>query len=1036
MREACSERPSSRPSKIVEAGYRLLEPHEPNAGGLPPVFTSKRQAALHARRRGFAVLPLIGTSPAIPDWQSVATTDEVVIRQWWAEAPDYNIGGVIEDVIILSFGRRGIDQCNNLATIYGFPKTAVALSPRGELLALFRLPPGVRIKKGAKLEGAPDIDVISGGCLPLPGSTTKKGECCWANRRPMALAPQWLIDRLAEPVATVQPTQTDGENGMGAGAEAVEMYRKRHLPAPSIAADQLEETDTSTRDDDHDEKDPSEIVQTASKQEAESEQPHSDAYSKAQIWIFMSNDVPEATAATRGDTMVQVATHLRNEFGVSKEETADLLETCWGPIACEREPSTAEINDAVQQAFSADANGRQNSNPYSPPTALEPPIADRAVHAKLEHALDAVRRGFSVFPLLPNTKRPAVDNWPHRATTDETQIRRWWSENAEYNLAGTMDGKLGLDIDPRNGGLESLKTLCAVEEFPKTLRSRTQGGGTHMIYALPNGVRLGKSKGRFGAGIDVQASASAYLVLPGSTIDGRPYEWANDEPVREAPAWVVDRAKTRSPEKSTAAGKRLVEEDDDAVKLARRFIENAPEAHEGQNGDDTTFLVAARLFDAGVSKATALDLMLEWNETKAFPPWELSDLERIVDSAERNRQHPIGVKHPGNNSGFEAVDIPEREHSSAMNVQKHEMLPSGNLGISDDKKAKPRLYYLTFAEATKLAFSAGAEPLIEDVIDVETLSIVYGESGVGKSFQEMDKDFCIAADLPWAGKKVKQGAVVWIAAEGGRGVYKRLAALKRHYQRDDVPFFIVPCPVDLLRPNADTKPLIELIQEIERDKGVKVIKATVDTLSRALAGGNENGPEDMGALIKNCDKLRFACRLHLTLIHHTGLADKSRARGSSLLRAAADTEIEITRGRIRVTKQRDMEQTGEWGFRLHSLDLGKDEKGRPVSSPWVEILPKGAAPEPQGLEPELQMLADEIETKLDENATFATKTAIECAVTAAFFDRKMDASIESVTDAERARVKRALKTMYEKGWIAKLRKGRWKWRGWTDGRDG
>ena len=75
------------------------------------------------------MLPLIGTSPAIPDWQSVVTTDEVVIRQWWAEAPDYNIGGVIEDVIILSFGRRGIDQCNNLATIYGFPKTASGVHP-------------------------------------------------------------------------------------------------------------------------------------------------------------------------------------------------------------------------------------------------------------------------------------------------------------------------------------------------------------------------------------------------------------------------------------------------------------------------------------------------------------------------------------------------------------------------------------------------------------------------------------------------------------------------------------------------------------------------------------------------------------------------------------------------------------------------------------------------------------------------------------------------------------------------------------------
>jgi hypothetical protein len=1015
-----------------ESGYRLLEPHEPHPGGLPPDFTSRLQAALHARRRGFAVFPLLGTTPAIPDWQSVATTDEAVIRQWWTENPDYNIGAVIESLVVLHIDQRrgGFDQLDMLKTIYGLPNTAVAAPPKNEGLAFFGLPPGVRIKSGAQLDGAPGIDVISGGHIALPGSTIDGIPYHrWSNWRPVAPAPQWLIDRLAEPVETVQPTQTEGNMEMGAGVEAVEAYRKGQLagvPAPSIAAEHLEETDTSSpaAADDYDkEKDTSRIGRSALSAEPEGATTGPPTrYSLAFDWII-SEESPEATPTTQHDTMLQIATRLRGEFGVSESEAISLLSTWWF-MECEPSPRRqGEIAQIVKRAFSAD---QQNST-YSPPPLHQSPISPKAT-TNLDTGLALAKLGFNIFPVESNGKKPLISGWQIAATANETKIIEWSKQFPGCNWAiptGHLnDGLTVIDVDPRNGGNETMKRLRAAEEFPPTLSVKTQSGGTHFYYR--SDIPLKSRADALGPGVDVK-SRGGYVVAPGSTIDGRCYDWLpGNKQIAKLPTWLVGRCSAAMP-KSAAAGKRLVDETPAAVREATAWIrDHAPEAHEGNHGDDTTFRVAARLFDIGVWKETALDLMLEWNEEKAFPPWELADIERIVDSAGRNRREPIGISTTA--SGFEPVEIPEREHLGRIDGHKAEKLPSGD---------KPRgLYYLTFAEATALAFTAGAEPLIEDVLDVETFSIVYGESSIGKSFQEMDKDFCIAAGLPWAGKPVKQGGVVWVAAEGGRGVYKRLEALKQHYKRDDVPFFIVPCPVDLLRPNADTKPLIEMIQGIERDKGVKVVKATVDTLSRALAGGNENGPEDMGALIKNCDKLRFACRLHLTLIHHTGLADKSRARGSSLLRAAADTEIEITRGRIRVTKQRDMEQTGEWGFRLSSMNLGPDEKGRPVSSPWVEILPKGSPlAEPLDLEPELQMLADEIEANLTEKGTFSTKMAIDCALTAAFFDRDPSRASESADPAERERVNRALKTMHEKGWIAKLRRGQWKWRGYTDARD-
>ena len=190
---------------------------------------------------------------------------------------------------------------------------------------------------------------------------------------------------------------------------------------------------------------------------------------------------------------------------------------------------------------------------------------------KLEAALEAVRRGFGVFPLVANSKRPVIEGWQHAATKDEARIRQWWNENPDYNIGISMDGYAALDIDPRNGGFETFKPLSESENLKdyKTLLTRTQGGGAHMIYAIPAGERLKSRANTFGPGVDLKTGAGAYLVAPGSTIDGRPYTWSNDRPIIPLPEGLAVRARGASPfTRSKAAGKRLVEEDDDAAILA------------------------------------------------------------------------------------------------------------------------------------------------------------------------------------------------------------------------------------------------------------------------------------------------------------------------------------------------------------------------------------------------------------------------------------------------------------------------------------
>lgn len=121
--------------------------------------------------------------------------------------------------------------------------------------------------------------------------------------------------------------------------------------------------------------------------------------------------------------------------------------------------------------------------------------------------------------------------------------------------------------------------------------------------------------------------------------------------IAEAPQWLIDLC-GKPRDKSTLATQ--IELDTDAAaKAAISYLADAPYAIEGEGGNHTTYTVAARVKDFGVSEALALDLLLEfYNETRAIPPWTADDLERIVSNAYRYGTAPVG-KMTAEAEGFE-----------------------------------------------------------------------------------------------------------------------------------------------------------------------------------------------------------------------------------------------------------------------------------------------------------------------------------------------------------------------------------------------
>ena len=90
----------------------------------------------------------------------------------------------------------------------------------------------------------------------------------------------------------------------------------------------------------------------------------------------------------------------------------------------------------------------------------------------LDWAFLYAERSCPVFPCSPHGKRPLTPHGFKDATTDPTQIRRWWKQWPDANIGiptGKASGLLALDVDPRNGGFESLEALYALRKRPKPL---------------------------------------------------------------------------------------------------------------------------------------------------------------------------------------------------------------------------------------------------------------------------------------------------------------------------------------------------------------------------------------------------------------------------------------------------------------------------------------------------------------------------------------------------------------------------------------
>lgn len=253
-------------------------------------------------------------------------------------------------------------------------------------------------------------------------------------------------------------------------------------------------------------------------------------------------------------------------------------------------------------------------------------------------------------------KHPIGTDWQDQSGGVES-IRALLEKRSRVNLGVLVkpSGVVVIDIDPRNGGDVTMKTLVGEQgALPPTKVIATGGGGWHYYFEAPDGVAL---RGTLGQGIDLKSSGM--VVAEGSRSSTGSYSVLTDLPIAPLPEWVVREAArpisaTTPVEITTPVGGPT---DDGPASRQRRYLSAALtaetarldalreaqtvrlEEYRGEPWDATVYAVACNLTEiantpeSGLTGSDVARLVLEHAPTDGG--FTEADIEAKVESARR-----------------------------------------------------------------------------------------------------------------------------------------------------------------------------------------------------------------------------------------------------------------------------------------------------------------------------------------------------------------------------------------------------------------
>ena len=239
-----------------------------------------------------------------------------------------------------------------------------------------------------------------------------------------------------------------------------------------------------------------------------------------------------------------------------------------------------------------------------------------------------LKRGWSVVPLVPGGKRPLV-RWTEYQTRlpSVQELEAWLKKWPDANIAivtGSRSGLVVMDVDPRNGGAESLRSLEEVHgALPPTIEAITGGRGRHIYFRHPGGTVHNRVAMK--PGIDLRADGGMVAAPPSLHPSGRHYGWRvsfdpDEVSLAPLPSWLLDLVEPHGGRPGHSA--------DHWRCLVREGVA------EGER-NNTIASLSGHLLQKGVDGGVVADLMLCWNALRCRPPLSDDEVARTVKSVAR-----------------------------------------------------------------------------------------------------------------------------------------------------------------------------------------------------------------------------------------------------------------------------------------------------------------------------------------------------------------------------------------------------------------
>ncbi len=563
--------------------------------------------------------------------------------------------------------------------------------------------------------------------------------------------------------------------------------------------------------------------------------------------------------------------------------------------------------------------------------------------ALIEAALEWAEAGVPVFP-TGEDKRPLTENGFYDASTDPDTIKAMFNAAGSrlHGIGGRMGAASGLfaiDADTYkegDAGAAAKEYVARLESqglLPATRVHATRNGGRHYLFRAREFPNCKPSKG-----VEVKGEGG-YIVLPPS-----PGYTVESEGVATAPTVLVESLKSAKAAQSATS-----------IDALKKNILTGDDFH------DSLTQLAAKLSSAGENMETVQTTLLSLMQASvaANPKHPRHDRwEPIMADKGGELTRIVGSGH----SKFNTASKTEVLREVAPEWLK-EMAAAQFPAIREETTQLPIVRAEDYGDQFPFAGSRGyfgheqldvltEEFIMHPIYHASEVTLISADPKAGKTLVSQTLAMHIAAGIDFDDTLTVKDRrpVLYFALESQTAIRKRMVAWKKRHDplgnrfvdERTFPFYTVEDSLNLL----DETVRINLVEKIKaadawwQNKGEKKIGVIViDTLTKAMPGGDQNSVEDTSAVFDVIAKIKDAgIKAAVVIIHHN-TKNSGTPRGSSNIQAEPDTLLTLTKNpetdnlELRILMARSIDDEKIFCFGVETETLGVSDQGYEITAP-------------------------------------------------------------------------------------------------------